>query len=198
MTLPFIKFPVLICKLTSGIVLLFAITVSSSFANWDMEYEFRGYYSMDDTYSFSLYNRTTASSFWLEQGRERYGITVLDFEPGTNTLSLSFNGRDGTLKLLSDSEGFKTVDTAVVVEPAAQSGPYGEAVRISAEYLMQNPGADTLDAPIPGSVRSSLLQAQNNSNASKKDFKNSAFERSVRLQIRHQIREGRKTSSLKK
>lgn len=171
-------------------------TNGEAFPGWLKEYEFKGYYFMDNVYSFSLYNRATASSFWLEQGKTRYGISVLDFEPDTATLLLSLNDQTGTL-ILESTKDFvaDNITTVVIDHDKTQLDTYERAIMIAAEYILQNPGADPLEAPIPGSVRSSLIQARNSSNSSsKKDAMSFKFDRSVQLEIRRLIREKQKNN----
>lgn len=186
-------------KLFLALVCLFPKTGDASL-DWLKDYEFKSYYCLDNVYFFSIYNKTTFSSIWLEQNKERHGISVLDFEAETNTLSLSFNDQAGTLTLLKPE--VSAIDGVCIIGQTDSSDTYEKAVRIAAEFQLQNPGAVVLDAPMPSSVRASLLKykgvSHKNENSSEGDktfYTN--FMRSVDLERRRLIREKRRSAGTK-
>lgn len=185
-------------KLVLALVCLFP-TIGNASPDWLKDYEFKSYYCLDDVYYFSLYNRTSFSSIWLEQGREWHGISVLDFEAGTNTLSLSFNNQVGKLTLLKSEA--PAIDGVRIAKQLDSSEVYEEAVRIAAEYQVQNPGASFLDAPIPSSIRSTLLQFDMKNydygNPSKIDTMYLKFKDSVGIERRRLIQEKNRLSGTK-
>lgn len=172
--------------------------VSNASPDWLKDYEFKSYYCLDDVYFFSLYNRTSFSSIWLEQGKERHGISVLDFEADTNNLSLSFNNQIGELKLLKPETS--AINGVYTAKNSDSSKIYEEAVKIAAKFQLQNPGADIMEAPIPSSIRTSLLQNKKdgyeNSNVKSK-LAYTSFTRSVGLERRRLIREKIRSNATK-
>lgn len=76
--------------------------------------EFRGILQLQDSWQFSFRDKSSQSSFWLEQGRTSHGITPLAFDRDSDILTVEYNGSEHRLELAKAN----TTPLAVVVSKA--------------------------------------------------------------------------------
>lgn len=188
-----------------------AIGFESRLAN----YELRGLVEVDGRYSFSIYDRQNGASFWLSADASKYGIRILDYDAHSRSIEVDIAGTVGYLSLAESEE----LVIIVLTDAGRAEDVYSDAVKIAADFLRENPDADLMDAPIPSSVRTSLLGSRQISGQLKGQLKYNDlatveaytgesnetnanavpanamifyyphFERSVRLEMRRLIRE---------
>jgi hypothetical protein len=86
------------------------------------EYQFRGVYQLNNQYYFQLYNVREQSGQWITRDPAPDSpIQILEFNPGSNTLSLRVDDRILELALASTSDQPLPIRTASAkAEPAAR------------------------------------------------------------------------------
>ena len=68
------------------------------------EIEFRGFFKMKGQYQFSLYNKRDQKSYWLKENEAAaQGISVRNYDSGSQSLTVSMSGRTERITLISAS-----------------------------------------------------------------------------------------------
>ncbi|MFL2832375.1 MAG: hypothetical protein ACJ0BK_02030 [Coraliomargaritaceae bacterium] len=66
------------------------------------EIEFRGLFKMNDQYQFSLFNKRDQKSYWLKENEAAaQGISVRNYDSGSNSLTVSMSGRTERITLIA-------------------------------------------------------------------------------------------------
>ena len=78
------------------------------------EIEFRGLFKMNDQYQFSLFNKRDQKSYWLKENEAAaQGISVRNYDSGSQSLTVSMSGRTERVTLISASSSPLPVVTSV-------------------------------------------------------------------------------------
>ncbi len=66
------------------------------------EIEFRGFFKMNGQYQFSLFNKRDQKSYWLKENEAAaQGISVRNYDSGSQSLTISMSGRTERITLIA-------------------------------------------------------------------------------------------------
>ena len=86
------------------------------------EIEFRGFFKMNGQYQFSLFNKRDQKSYWLKENEAAaQGISVRDYNSGSQSLTVSKNGRTERITLIAANSSPLPV-VASVSQPVNTNG----------------------------------------------------------------------------
>ena len=68
------------------------------------EIEFRGVVKLNDSYQFSVFNKSEQKGYWIQENHAEGGISVRGYDANSRTLTVNMNGRSERLTLMSVSD----------------------------------------------------------------------------------------------
>jgi hypothetical protein len=106
--------------------------------------ELRGVIQLKGKWSFSLHNRMSKSSFWVEMGQSLRGISAVEFDTEQQILTVAFNGKHREIGMIKPSSTsirvVRSSTTSVLHEE-------GKKIEISSAPLMRPPAPPNMGRP---------------------------------------------------